>query len=170
MIATFDQSTHSLDRFGRRTKLRWNRPLPSGNVTLLNSHYGYDRDSYLTSSDDKVMDGYDEHLTIDGLGRIKTYERGAQTAGGFTDRTYRMERGFDALGNMLSITVDRNGDGFFTGTGERSETRTFNDAGEIVTRTSLDPNVGDPTWYADGAMDARGERQTSTYDAWGNLV
>ncbi|MCP4083344.1 MAG: hypothetical protein GY743_24250, partial [Planctomycetaceae bacterium] len=119
---------------------------------------------------DKVMDGFDEQLTIDGLGRIKTYERGAQTAGGFTDRTYRMERGFDALGNMLSITIDRNGDGFFTGTGERSETRTFNDAGEIVTRTSLDPSVGDPTWYADGAMDSSGEGQTSTYDAWGNLV
>ncbi|MDF1838374.1 MAG: hypothetical protein P1V35_10925 [Planctomycetota bacterium] len=160
----------SLDRFGRRTKLRWNRPLPSGNVTLLNQHYGYDWDSYLTSTDDKVMDGYDEELTIDGLGRIKTYERGAQTAGGFTDRTYRMEREFDILGNMTSITVDRNGDGLFTGTGESSETRTFNDAGEIVTRSSLDPAVGNPTWFADGAMDDNGEGQTSTYDAWGNLV
>ncbi|MCP3880835.1 MAG: hypothetical protein GY701_20940, partial [Sulfitobacter sp.] len=125
MLGAGNNSLPSLDRFGRRTKLRWNRPLPSGNVTLLNLHYGYDRDSYLTSSDDKVMDGFDEQLTIDGLGRIKTYERGKQTTGGFTDRTYRMERGFDALGNMHSITVDRNGDGLFTGTDERSETRTF---------------------------------------------
>ncbi len=57
MIEFSNQPTPSLDRFGRRTKPRWNRPLPSGNVTLLNLHYGYDRDSYLTSSDDKVMDG-----------------------------------------------------------------------------------------------------------------
>jgi RHS repeat-associated protein len=170
MLGAGGTSLPSLDRFGRRTKLRWDRPLPSGNVTLLNLHYGYDWDSYLTSSDDKVMDGFDEQLTIDGLGRIKTYERGAQTAGGFTDRTYRMERGFDSLGNMLSITVDRDGDGLFTGIGESSETRSFNGAGEIVTRTSLDPGVGNPTWYADGAMDSSGEGQKSTYDAWGNLV
>jgi hypothetical protein len=58
-----------------------------------------------------------------------------------------MERGFDALGNMTSITVDRNGDGMFTGPGEWSETRSFNDAGEIVTRSSLDPAVGDPSWF-----------------------
>ncbi len=47
MLDTIEQGTPSLDRFGRRTKLRWNRPLLSGNVTLLNLHYGYDRDSYL---------------------------------------------------------------------------------------------------------------------------
>ncbi len=35
------------------------------------------------------MDAFDEQLTVDGLGRIKTYERGAQTAGGFTAVTYR---------------------------------------------------------------------------------
>ena len=170
MLGTGNTSLPSLDRFGRRTKLRWNRTLPASNVTLLNLHYGYNWDSYLTSSDDKVMDGYDEELTIDGLGRIKTYERGLQDAAGFTDRNYRMEREFDSLGNMLSITEDRNGDGIFTGTGESSETRTFNDAGEIVTRTSLDPAVGNPTWFADGAMDNSGEGQQSTYDAWGNLV
>ncbi len=72
MLGAGNTSLPSLDRFGRRTKLRWNRPLPTGNVTLLNQHYGYDWDSYLTSTDDKVMDGYDEELTIDGLGRIKT--------------------------------------------------------------------------------------------------
>ena len=70
----------------------------------------------------------------------------------FADGIYRMNRTFDALGNFLSITVDRNGDGMFTGTGESSESRTFNDAGEIMTRTSLDPAVGNPTWFADGAI------------------
>ncbi|MCA9001412.1 MAG: hypothetical protein KDB61_05785, partial [Planctomycetes bacterium] len=84
--------------------------------------------------------------------------------------TYRMEREFDALGNMPSITVDRNGDGMYTGLGESSETRTFNDADEIVTRTSLDPNVTAPTWFADGALNKDGEGQHHVYDAWGNLV
>jgi hypothetical protein len=40
MLDTIEQNPSSLDRFGRRTKLRWDRPLPSGNVTLLNLHYG----------------------------------------------------------------------------------------------------------------------------------
>ncbi len=65
MIEFSNQPTPSLDRFGRRTKPRWNRPL-----ILQNSYYGHGRDSYLISSDDMVMDGLNWQPTIDGLERL----------------------------------------------------------------------------------------------------
>ena len=137
------------DTFGRIVDHEWKDDL---NTHLDDYEYTYDRNSNRTSRDNELQSTLDEDYTYDELDRLQDVNRNG---------TDLQEWELDSLGNWSEFTD-----------GATTETRTHNDANELITS---DTRVN-PIYDAAGNMitgprpDDPNTEQNYVYDAWNRLV
>lgn len=139
----------------------------------------YDRNSNITSQDDKVLAGWDAKYDIEDLNRVKRSNFGTLASGSITS-SFRDEKwtdsssnlGLSQTGNWIAHMLER--DSLSSGY-EIDETITFNNANERQEVTSLSKLYMD-SGKIDNAYSPNGELRddqvnyTYEYDAWGRMV
>jgi RHS repeat-associated protein len=105
---------------------------------------------------------------MDGRKRITEAERGKMTSGSIGG-TARIDQiwSLDQVGNWDNVKTDLNGNSNGTDAGELNDTRTYNTANELLTRSAPSSTQ---THDAAGQMTYDGQDHNFKYDAFGRLV
>jgi YD repeat-containing protein len=114
--AAAESSYGRLDRFNRVDRYKWER-IDSATVAFYDVDYGYDRNSWVTASNDLVHTPFNMSITRDNLNRGTTYSSTA----------LYQAFGYSHTGNWKDTVLSLSGDtGGCDTADERDETRTYN--------------------------------------------
>lgn len=166
-------SFSGLDRFNRIIVSKWT----DGVSDRQRFNITYDENSNILGVEDPILDNYTGSgyaktfslgLTMDGRNRITEAKRGLMSGGSITG-TARMDQiwSLDQVGNWDNVKTDLNGDSDGTDAGELNDTRTYNTANELLTRSAPSSTQ---THDAAGQMTFDGQDHIFRYDAFGRLV
>jgi len=159
-----------LDRFNRVTTSKWTKDLAT-DVDFYNVALVYDRNSNISSAEDKVHTGFDVVYTNDSLNRLVRAEEGTLSSGSITSRSRDQQWVLTQVGNWDEDKLDLNGDGNFTGTDEWHDARTHNDVNELLGRDLDNDSTDEHTLVYDeaGNLTDDGENYTYVWDAFYRL-
>jgi hypothetical protein len=159
-----------LDRFNRITVSKWT----DGSNDRQRFNITYDENSNILSVEDPILDNatggtpafdktFSLGLTMDGRNRITDAKRGLMSGGSITG-TARMDQiwTLDQVGNWDNVKTDLNGDNDGADAGELNDTRTYNTANELLTRSAPSSTQ---THDAAGQMTYDGQDQIIRYEA-----
>ncbi len=164
-----------LDRFNRVVTDRWTKDL-SADVDIHDAAVVYNRVGNVTSVDDKILKNssgngvFDYEYEHDGLQRLKDAERGHWNGSSISTKEFEETWTLMQVGRWAECTLDLNGNGTLTDTGDLDETRTYNKANELTER---DVDGGSTVYTltndALGHLEDDGKDYDYVYDAFGRL-
>jgi RHS repeat-associated protein len=155
----------ALDSFGRPILDQWTKSYPGDVIGL---GVSYDNNANVVLTTDSNLGGCDVSYTVDGLNRVVDSSEGYWSASP-PNMWYVKRREvwtLDQMGNWGTHQIDANGDGNFTGAFDTNETATFDNANEVLTKSSLAHN---PAYDAVGNRTDDGAKYNYVYDVFGRL-
>ncbi len=160
-----------LDRFDRVTSCVWTKDLAT-DVDFYDVDLTYDRVSNITRIDDQIEVLWDEVYTYDDLHRLTQVERGTWTGAAIINDTYGEVWDLSLSNAIEQHSLDLDGNGNYTGTGEWDDDRTLNKANEMTGRDTDDDSTDDfnPIFDAVGNLTDDDEAFEYVYDPLGRLV
>ncbi|MBC7819666.1 MAG: hypothetical protein IAG10_22520, partial [Planctomycetaceae bacterium] len=166
-----------LDRFNRVLGSTWTKDLGTDR-DFYSVSISYDRDSNITDITDNVLKAgvagnrnFDVKYGIDNLNRVTRADEGTFSSGSISNRSRDEQWTLTQVGNWDREKLDLDGNGTFTGSGELDDTRTHNDANELLTRdTDSNASVNYTQAHdAVGNMTDDGQSYKFIYDVFGRL-
>lgn len=169
-------SYDKLDRFNRVVTDRWTKDLTT-DVNIHDLAIVYNRVGNVTSVDDQIIKNssgngvFDYEYEHDGLQRLKDAERGHWNGSSISTKEFEETWTMLQTGRWEAYTLDLNGNGTLTDTGDFDETRDYNKVNELIGR-DIDADSTDdfnPTHDELGNLESDDENYDYVYDAFGRL-
>lgn len=159
-----------LDNFNRRVNDRWTKDLAT-DKDFFSVDVTWDENSNITVCKDNVQGGFDVAYSIDGKDRVTEAKEGTWNGSAITSKTRDQIWTLTHTGNWKEEKLDLDGNGTFTGTGEHDDTRTHNDANELLTQDTDSNGVVNYTLVHDpaGNLTDDGQNYKYVYDAFYRL-